>query len=271
MAQVEIVVGARLDVVALAQERGDFVFGLIHHARRRRRAHDVVEPRVALDLFHHRRIRHEERVVLILAGRRLALHRQDANHLARLIFHANRRADRIRVAEQLIDDRLAEDAHVGGTLDVLLGEHAAAHDIPALDGEIRRRDAADGRVPVLIPVYELHADVVVGRDVRGERHVILDRLKIAERQRPGAVRAGAHAGAVHAARLDPDHVGADVRDRLLDARRCAFADRYGADDRADADDDAKRGQRAAHRVLCDGFCRDARDEQQVHGAKRERL
>ena len=268
MAQVEVVVGALTDVVRLAQERGDVLLGAIDDGRGGGAAHDVVEPGLALDLLHDRRVGHDDRVVLILARRRLPLHVEHADHRARLLLDADLLADRILGPEQLIDDGLAEQADGGRPLDVGVGEDAAAHDRPALYLQVRRRDAAHRRVPVLVAVDELHARVDVGRDVGDERNPLLHRADVLEAQRLGAVRPGPDAAAVHAARLDPDHVRADARDGLLDARRRAVADGDRADHRADADDDAERGERAPHRVLANGLERHALDREKVHETTR---
>ena len=248
----------------LAQQRRDVALRLVDDPRRRARHQDVVEPRLALDLLHHGGVRHQERVVLILAGRRLSLHFQHTDDRARLILDADRFADRILFAEQLIGDGLPEHADVAGALDVHLGVHPAARDVPSLEGEILRADTAHRGAPVLVAEDDLDAGVDLRRHVGHERDVVLDRLEVLEHQRLGAERSGPDAAAVHAAGLDPDHVGADVRDRALDVGRRALADRDDADHRADADDDAEHRQAGAERVLPQRFECDAQRRDDLH-------
>src|SRR5205807_8112176 len=123
----------------LAQANRDLYFSQVDDTGLRGTAHAVVDPGAAADLLHDRGIRHEKRVVLILAGGRLSFHGEHADDEARLVFHAHRLANRIGIAEQLIDDRLAEDAHAVRPLDVRVGEDAATYDVPALDGHVRGR------------------------------------------------------------------------------------------------------------------------------------
>ena len=132
MAEIEVVVGARFDVMTLAHQRGNLLLGLVDDFGGRRAAHDVVEPGLALDLLHHRRVRHQQVVVLILTRSRLPFHLQDAHDDAGLILHADGFADWILFSEQLIDNRLSQDADVVGTFHVNVGVHAAAHDVPGL-------------------------------------------------------------------------------------------------------------------------------------------
>ena len=69
MAQVEIIVGAGSEMMPIAHQRRNVLLRLIENLRRRRAAHDVVEPHLPFDLLHHRRIGHEEVIVLVLTRR----------------------------------------------------------------------------------------------------------------------------------------------------------------------------------------------------------
>ena len=64
----------------------------------------------------HRRVRHEDDVVLVLAHLVLALDREHAQHLARQRPHAHELADGIVVAEELLGDGAAEHADLGRRL-----------------------------------------------------------------------------------------------------------------------------------------------------------
>ena len=219
---------------------------------------------LALDLLHHRRVRHEEGVVLVLAGRRLPLDPQHADDPARLAGDAHGLAQRLLFAKQLIDDGLAEHAGRRRALDVGLVEHPALDDGPGFHLQVFRRDAADRRVPVLVAVDELHARIDHWRGVRDERHLLADGAHVGEGEALGRTRSGPHAAAVDAAGFDPDDVGADARDGLLDLRRRAVADGDGADHRADADDDAEHRQRRAHGVPPQRLQCEWKDEEQPH-------
>src|SRR5207247_1210222 len=69
----EVVRVARLNLVTPAEQRGDGVGRSGRFRRRGGRHGDLLDERDAAQLFHHGRIRHEDRVVLILAHARLAL------------------------------------------------------------------------------------------------------------------------------------------------------------------------------------------------------
>jgi hypothetical protein len=64
---------------------------------------------------------------------------------------------------------------------------------PALDVEIFRRNAAVGRVPILIAEDDLHGIIHVGGNAFDQRDLIFDGNGVSDGQRDGVVRAGAHA------------------------------------------------------------------------------
>src|SRR5204863_5967589 len=66
------------------------------------------------------------------------------------------------------------------------------------------------------------------------------------------------------ASLDPDHVGADIRDRPLDTGLRAFADGDHTDDRPNANDDAQHRQASPQDVLAQPLQGKPRDHQHVH-------
>src|SRR5262249_2552298 len=167
-------------------------------------------------------------------------------------------------AEQLLRNGLSEHAYSRRALDVGVGVHAATDDVPVLQRKVFRADSAHGCRPVLIAVHHLDARIRLRRDVRDEVDVLPDRLVIGDGERARAERSGSHTAAVHTAGLDPDHVGADVRDGALDIGGRAFADGDNADDRSDADYDAEHRQARAHRVLTQSFERDPQNDEDVH-------
>src|SRR5262249_11928390 len=153
---------------AVAHQRRDLLLGLIHDARGDTRHHDVVEPVLALDLLHDGRVRHQEPVVLILAGRGRTFHLEDADHDAWLIFDANRFANRILRTEQLIYDSLSEYADIRRARNLDVRVHPAASDTPGFQRQVLGSDAPDRAVPVLIAVHHLHPRVSLRRDIRDE-------------------------------------------------------------------------------------------------------
>ena len=108
----EVVVVARLDLVHRCAAAVDERVGRHGASRRRTRAdEDVVQELRALQLLHHRRVRREDLVVLILAARGRALGLHHAEHVEDLVADAELRARRVHVrAEQVLGDVDAERA-----------------------------------------------------------------------------------------------------------------------------------------------------------------
>src|SRR6266704_2442564 len=112
VADVEVIVFFRAQMVAVAQERRGFLPRNLHRILGNRRTQNVIEPGDPLDFFHGRRIRQDDRVVLVLTGKGQALGHQRSHHFAGQILHANHFADRILNAEQLVTNGAANDADV---------------------------------------------------------------------------------------------------------------------------------------------------------------
>ena len=146
------------NLVARAQQRGDAVGDLGRFARRCRRHGHLLNERDAAQLLHHRRVRHEDGVVLILAHPRLALARHHADDGEGLVRDADDLADRIAVGlEQLIADDAAEHGHLRGGRDVLRREERALVDRPRSDERQVDVGALHLRVPVLVAGHDLTA------------------------------------------------------------------------------------------------------------------
>jgi hypothetical protein len=84
------------------------------------RAQDIVQPVVAFDLLHGRRVRQEDGVVLVLPGNGESLRLQRRHDLARQVSEADDRPDGVVHAEQLIPHGAADHADVGGPIHVVL-------------------------------------------------------------------------------------------------------------------------------------------------------
>src|SRR5262245_61067332 len=264
MPQVEVIVGAGAEVMTLPEQYGDVAFRLIDHRSGGAGHHDVVEPRLPFDLFHHRRVGHEKRVVLILSGGRLPFHLENSDHYARLILDAHHLIERILRAEQLLGDGPSEDAHVARTLDVDIRVHATARNVPAFERKVIGSHTADGRAPVLIASDDLNTGIHLRRDVGDSSDLFFDRLEVSETQGFGAEGAGSNATAVHTARLDPDHVRADVGNSAFDVCRGTFADRDNEDHCADTNDDTEHRQGGAKGVLSQRFDGDTNRGEWIH-------
>ena len=79
-------------------------------------------------------------------------------------------------------------------------------------------------------------------------HFAPDCFGVFDFQRAGAAPAGANAAGCGASGKNQNHVFAQAGDLRFDLRFGAVADPDHGDDRADADDDAQRGQHRAHLV-----------------------
>ena len=149
---------------------------------RDRRAQDVVEPRLVLadDALHRGRPRHHHRVVLIVAGRRLALRREHADH-RRTAKPWMRMTSPIgsSLAEQLVRARSRRSTHdaraCSTSSSVKIAPRATSQRLIA---QIVGRDAAEARVPVAIAVDHEDAAVDVLGHALDQRHLAADRLGI---------------------------------------------------------------------------------------------
>ena len=194
------------------------------------------------------RVRHDHDVVLIGALRTEAFRSQHPDDGERHVFDAQDLADGIFVAENLRGGGLADDADLVGAPHVLRGEGCAVRERPLAEVEIIRRFAVDAGEPVLIARRDLR-----GRDdflahARDRRDLAADGFRVLDFQRARAAPAGANAARGRAAGENQDDVLAEARDLRLHLRLRAIADADHRDDRADADDDAERGERGAQLV-----------------------
>src|SRR5205085_3185015 len=192
--------------------------------------------------------RQQDEIVLVLAKRREALGGERADHLARQVGDTQRLADWIFETEETLLHGVADDANTGGVVHVILVEHGAAGDLPALDVEVLSAFAAVLRAPVDVAVNDLRASIRLRRDGLDERDLLADGFGIRDEKTVGAVRASAHAVGCTAARLDPHKVLTEIRELLLDLNGAGLADGDDADDRADTDHDAEHGEGAAQLV-----------------------
>ena len=151
----EVVVVARDDLVAGAQQHGDRV-GDVLGALRGRRGHDnVLDVIDAEQLLLHRRVRRENLIVHVLAHA-LALGGHDPDDPERLIPDSDDLADRIGVgAKQLLADGVAEHGDLRRAADVLRAEERADTRRPgANQGQIDIRSLC-AREPVLVAGHHL--------------------------------------------------------------------------------------------------------------------
>ena len=174
-------------------------------------------------------------------------------------------ADWVFAAEELILDGAAQNANIGGAVDVVLGEQRTFADSPCLDGKELQRIAAIHRVPVAVSVNDLGAGIDIGRDSFQQRYLIADGVRIVPGERRGALRPGANAIDRAAAALDPDQIVAKIAELLLDLPLRCFADGDDTDSRADADADAKHGEQTPRCVAKQRFCSRAQQRQDIHG------
>ena len=141
--------------------------------------------------------------------------------------------------------------------------------VPVADGEVVGRGARARCVFQFCPSPATCARVCSERRraARPSATSLLDRAQVVPGQRRLRAGAAAHAADGLEPERDDEHVRAHRLEGLRDPRLRALADRHHRDDRADADDDAERGQERAQ--SCCAGARGARpqdDLQRVHGA-----
>ena len=106
---------------------------------------------------------HQDDVVLILAGGRLAFRHQRSDHGKRHVLDANHLAHRIFAGEQIVDNRLAQQRDFGGGFHVGVGERLALLDAQVADRQVVGRGADDLRAPVVVAIDHLCAAAAVRR------------------------------------------------------------------------------------------------------------
>ncbi len=127
---------------------------------------DLADVVAAGDAPVQRAQRHQHRVVLVAAHRRLALRLQQADHLARELLHADGAADGIGGAEELRAHRLADDADRRAGLLLGLREGPAGGERPVADRQVVGGRAGDGRGPVLRHRHHGDALALLGATAR---------------------------------------------------------------------------------------------------------
>ncbi len=216
-----------------------FLSRRLHRLRRNCRAQYVVQPVLSADFFHCRGVRHENRVILVLARNGQPFGKKRANNLARHILDPHDFSDGVLYAEELIPHGPSDHAYVSRSLNVILSKRRALIHVPALNVEIFGRDSAVSGVPVLVSVDDLDRTINIWRDALNQRHLILNGHSIAHHQRFRAVCSGAPAIDGASPRFNPYKIVAKAVELLLDARLARFSNRHHANHRRDPDGDAQ--------------------------------
>ena len=168
IADVEVILFFGTKVVAVAEHGSGFLSGHFYGVLRYRRAEDIVKPGNAFELLLGRRVGNDDCVVLILTGKRQTFWQERRDNFTGKVANADHFANRIFDAKELIPDSAAKRAYVRGAVDVILGKYRALIHVPTLYLEVFRRDAAVGRVPVLVAVDYLDWVVDVRRNALDE-------------------------------------------------------------------------------------------------------
>nr|WP_293251655.1 hypothetical protein [Nannocystis sp.] len=228
-----------------------------------RALHVLLEP--ALDLGGEGADRHQRDVVGVLAHRRLALAREQADHLEGHVVDANHRADRVRAGpEETVGDRGPEHDHLGLAAHVRLAEERPRLQGPGPDREVVRHRALGAGGPVLAVAEQLHALADARRDPGHPRRLAGDRVDVVPGDRRLRAGPAAHAALLRRARAHDQHVGAHLVERALHLGLRALADRHHRDHRADADDDPQHREERAHLVAQQRQHGDAEGRKDVH-------
>ena len=235
--------------------------GLVSAADGRRHG-DVLNERDAAQLLHHRRIRHVNQVVLVLAHAGLALARHHADDGEWLVVDANNLADRIDVgAEELFVDHGAEHGDLRRGRDI----HGAKK-APKVAGHDRISGRSTSVPCTCVPQFMLPATTWPRVLTPGATYCTPGRSRIAIASSGVSVLALPwpmrtppcwKLPALTMIMLVP---AAWICD--LDRRLRAGAERDHRDHRRDADDHAEHRQRRAHLVARQRLERDAQHHQE---------
>src|SRR6267378_2101145 len=109
-------------------------------------------------------------------------------------------------AKQLFFNCTADRADVSRSIHIILREYGTLIDVPSLYVEVFWRNAAVGRVPILIAIDDLYWIIHIRRNALDERNLVLDGYSIGHDQRLRVMRTRAHTVDRAAASLNPDKV-----------------------------------------------------------------
>ncbi len=265
----EVVGSLRSDPVALAQQLGHLLLGLLDAVPvDRLHQDDAHRPHVRApgQLLLHRRDREEHRVVLVLALRRLPLPVEDADDREGGPLDPHDLPHRVLGAEQVVGHRLPEQADLRGGLGLLRGEVPPGHDDPLAHLQELGGASLEDRAPVLVPVYHGPAGPHGGGGCPDRGELPPDGARVRHRQRGRAAESRPQPSRRGAPRNHEEQVrphGGDLGgDPLVRSR----ADRHHDDDRRHADDHPQHREDGAHLVRAQRAEGDLSRGQEVHPA-----
>ena len=208
--------------------------------------------------------RDQDHVILILAVAGLSLHRKDADHAEREIFHPDFRAHRVLVlAEQIGSHGLPQQADRSGVSHIIVGEGAAPLHRPVTDFQIVGRRSGDAGAPVTITAHYLRDLPIHVADQRDRPSLLLDRVGIRDREGRIAARPGTHAVGGGRTGQDDEEVGSEALDLRLDRLARTVAHRNHRDDRCNPNEDSQHGEQGAQLIALER----ARCRAQCHRAE----
>ena len=152
--------------MVVAQHLGQLFNGSVRQLLSQCRADNAGVPRLGGNTLHDGGVRSNDDVVLIHAPRVVAFGFQHTNdaHWDRL--ETDGLANGVVAIEQLLDDGGANDADLGGLLDVLVSKAVATLHAPLLDVEIVGRLAIHRCRGIVVAVDGLTRGGDLGRDLR---------------------------------------------------------------------------------------------------------
>ena len=256
VADVEIIVLGRLKVVPLPQQSlhlilkfgGTPILRLDQNLPHRSRI-GLAAPNYLLLRGAHR---HQNHIVLVLAGRRLPLRHQRPHHGEGNLLDANNLANRIFTVEKVVHHGLAEQRHPRRPLDVAIGERCALVDRQIPDRQVVGRGAQNLGAPVVVAKHGLGPTPDGGCRQCGGVAFEADSKSVVHRQRLGVSSSHVHSRCGDRPRQDDDEVAADRRNLLLYPGFRPRTHRDHGDHGRNADNDPQHGQRRAHPVDLEG-------------------
>jgi hypothetical protein len=192
----------------------------------------------------------EDEVVLIKPRDARALFRKEAHDLHRHAAEPHFLAHRRFLAEEHLCRDLSDHTDQRAALHVLFREDGSFGQLaPVADREILLRRPLDHpRGVVLVAVHELPAAIDARRDPLHAGAFLANRLGIIWRERHAPAAAGTHARLHRVARINLQHVRAELRDALLQFVRSPLPDLDHRDDGGDANDDAQTREGRPHQI-----------------------
>src|SRR5215469_5917064 len=207
----------------------------------RGRKENIVKPTCSSDTLHGSCIRHSHEIILVPAAGRRSLGLKYTNYATGHRLYTDAFADRVFVREQILNERLTENANGNISIYVVMRKDRSCLNPPPAYIEVLGSHSAVGSVPVLSAIDDLDTSVHIGTHPFEARNFCEDGPSVFDCQTLGLSCPKSHAVGSTAAGLNPDHVVSELLQLAFHLRRPSLAHSYNTDKSRDAHHQTEHG------------------------------